>query len=113
MSNKSNRSPELTGGERHLIARLRAGQTQQERAGLLGISLWLYRRVEKNLHQHISVLNVVGKLAKHETCLIARLRAKMTRRKLARKLRISEFWLYKMESGTAPTDRLLTYWQKH
>lgn len=110
MSTEALDSIQLSSGERHLIARVRAGLTQKEAADgqRPGVSLWQYRRSEKDLDA--SKAPRVEPLAEHEIYLIKRTRARITRRSMAKRMKISEYWLYRMERGTAPIDKLRAHW---
>lgn len=100
----------LTDGELAMLQRLRLGRTQAEQAAKLRMSLWAYRRLEKDLHPDSRALALEPE--EHERLLVRRMRAKLTRANLAKKLKLSEFWVYRMESGQVPCDALRDYWSK-
>lgn len=115
----------LTTGERFLIARLRQTRewrldvsskhlhhtySQRAHAEKFGISLWQYRRVERDEAVLGKPAPDVHPLEEHERLLLRRVRLRMTRRSLARALGVSVYWVYRMEHGEVPLDRLREYW---
>ena len=98
-----------TSGELLMIQRIRADRTQPEQADRLSISLWAYRRMEKDLDDAPSVRLT---LQEHEMLMLRRLRSRLTRANLAKKLKVSEVWIYRMETGQVACDRLREYWCK-
>lgn len=55
----------------------------------------------------------LGVIKMYERCFILRRRTtpKMTQPALAERLGVSKLWVLRMEEGTAPVDRLVTYWK--
>lgn len=104
----------LTRAERLLIDRRRQFHSQREEAKARRVSLYQYRRWEDGKdevpHQELSP---ISQLTIAESCWLHRRRAKMALGALARKLRVSKWWLTKMEAGKEPvSDALRAFWAR-
>lgn len=100
---------DLTIAERLLIARRRLGESQQEAADRLAVTLYRYRQLEAGMGKIRAPK--LGELAEHEICLVRRRRAGISLRELAKALGTSCWWVTQMEYGRAPVERLVRYWQ--
>lgn len=99
---------DLTRGERVLLQRRRAGQSQRDAAEGHKVSLYCYRRWEVDEDETPEV--VLNNLLGFEACFFRRRRAGMSLKFLAEAMRVSRWWLCQMEHGRATTDQLIKYW---
>ena len=100
----------LTRGERVLIDRRRRGETQAQAAARYRVRrhvLSLWERDEKT-----PPLIAIGRIECHERCLLYRRRSGFTQERIARDLKLSRWWVNKMERGLAPCDTLIWYWEQ-
>lgn len=100
---------DLTRGERLLIVRRREGSTAADCAAGCGVSLYRYKRWERD--QEDGPACAVGRLAAHEGALVLRRRAGLSVAELAAAVGVSAYWLSLMERGQAPASRLEAYWR--
>lgn len=98
----------VTAGEKLLIERRRAGQSQRDRAAVLEVTLYRYRRWEAD--EERGPLVDVGALEPHETCHLRRRRAGISLEDMAEVLDVSRWWVCQMEYGRAGADRLVRHW---
>lgn len=54
----------------------------------------------------------LGRLTEQEQLLVLRRRSGLTMADLEEELGCSRYWIWKMESGRAPADRLWAFWRK-
>lgn len=99
---------DLTNGEKFIVQRRRADQSQREAAEAKGVSLYRYRRWESDQEKPPSVS--LGRLEPYEGCFVRRRRAGISLKTLAEVLGVSRWWLCQMEYGKAATDRLVDHW---
>lgn len=86
------------------------GLTQRKAAEKYGVSLHTYRMWETDQEKGPKPLKPLKQLKDHERCFIARRRAGETIETTAATLGVCRYWVYCMEKGDAPVDRLLTHW---
>lgn len=98
---------DLTPGEKLLINRRRVGMSQSDAAAKHGVPWGVYGRWERDQETSRRVPRVaVGRLKLHEQCMVARLRKGYSQRDLAKRLKLSTFWVRRMERGEIACDRL-------
>lgn len=105
---------DLTPGERVYLERRRHGWTMAAAAEWWGVSLYRLERWELDAESDSgpSVPRVsLGRLTQGEAMHILRRRAGVSAAAMAELLGVSRWWLCRMESGTAPADRLADYWR--
>lgn len=107
----------ITAGEKLLLARLRAGETQAQTAERLGLSRKIYGLVEQDRRVLTTVVPAAGSIGSrtirpHERCLLYRRRAGWTQERVANDLDMSRWWVNQMERGLVSCDRLLWYWEQ-
>jgi hypothetical protein len=102
----------LTRGERLTIRRRRLGLTQRQAARQHKVAPFVYGRWELDQGKDIPAVEI-GALMKHERCFILRRREGHKQSRIAKALKVSRFWLNRMERGTAPCDVLFNYWREH
>lgn len=104
------RTNEMTRGERRLIVRRRAGRSQREMAELHDVSLYFYRKMERDPRKGPPPDLLGGPLGAHERLFLLRRRAGLAVRDVAERMGVSPWWVTQMERGTAPVDRLAAWW---
>ncbi len=109
------RPSDLTPGEKLLIFRRREELTQAQMAEKLAVSLLAYRAMEQDAEyipcdRKIPRVSLEGKLAVWEVAVILRFRSGLTQAETAIDMDISKYWLRRMETNSAPLDRLLEHW---
>lgn len=105
---------DLTAGERVYLERRRHGWTKAAAAEWWNVSLYRLERWELDAESDAGpgVPRVsVGRLTEAEAVHILRRRAGISAAAMAELLGVSRWWLCRMESGTAPADRLADYWR--
>lgn len=111
--------------EKLVIARRRAGMTQEDLRKKIGLTRRQYQRIESGKvpavqwdsvvrgHKHLGpLIRSVEHLDAHERCHLARLRAGMTLIEVGRKIGYAKFWVGEMEHGRARPDPLVDFWSK-
>lgn len=106
--NKTITATDLTNGERLVIHRRRQDWTQRQAAESHGVTLYRYRKWEKDEDGPPKI--GVGRLEPFEVCFLLRRREEIPAAELARALGISRWWLTQMETGRAPAESLVEYW---
>lgn len=104
----------LTAGEKLLIDRRRNGRTQADAARHYDVGRFRYGLWERD-KQVGGVPNVIVRSARldpWERCLIYRHRSGKTQEEIAKGLKMSRYWINKMERGEEPCDSLLWYWEQ-
>ena len=101
---------DLTNGEKLVVKRRRADESQREAATGFSVSLYRYRRWESDQDKPPNVS--LGQLKPHEGCFMRRRRAGISLKTLADVLGVSRWWLCQMEYGNVATDRLVQHWSK-
>jgi len=106
---------DLTLGERLMIGRRREGLTQTEAAKKHNVTLYKYRQWEEDDMRGKGTAPFIrlGPLKKNEQCLVRRRREGLRAAQVAEHMKISEFWLRRMERGNSPVRALYNYWQKY
>lgn len=101
--------------ERVVLYRLRLNETQEEFADRLGISLDRVKRMENGSGKK-DLAKFPGELADpltvQEMCIVKRRRARMTQAQVAKELKISRYWLIKMEHGEINILPLYNFWNE-
>ncbi len=103
----------MTVGERLLIARRRANESQETVARHLGMTRNTYGRLERDdedLHSGIS-LPELGELTQEEICILLRRRAGLTQEECADKIGVTRFWFNQMEMGKVSSSDLVKFWE--
>jgi len=114
---------DLTIGEKLLLSRRRLGESQRVAAGKLGVSLYRYRGVEvgrppKELdvtprrEKALSARLDIDEVAPHEECFILRVRARLSVRRTAELMNVSQWWFIKMERGREDASLLVSFWRR-
>lgn len=101
---------QLTLGERWFIERRRCLLTQVEQASDMDIPLAAYRALEGGTLKFSMPKLKLGKLDPREACTIMRHRKGWSTQDLADRIRVSRYWITRMERGDAPVDTLVAYW---
>lgn len=104
------RVSELTPGEKVFLARRRASMTQQEAARRHRVSLYTYRKWEKDEEKPEVSLPNLRSLELFEKCLIKRRRSGYDAIEIAAEMGICKWWMTQMEQGEANVTRLAEYW---
>lgn len=102
----------LTKGERLLISRRRAHESQSVAARRYGLSRNRYGEMERDadaISDNFSVPEV-GQLSVEEKCLILRRRSERTQEDCAAELGVTRFWYNQMEMGNVPSRDLASFW---
>lgn len=99
---------ELSNGERLVIERRRAGESQKSAAARYEVTLHQWRLWEADKDDPPT--SPVGKLMPYEVCFLKRRRAGIQAQALAEELEVSRWWLTQIEYGRAPIDCLIQYW---
>jgi transcriptional regulator with XRE-family HTH domain len=102
---------DLTRGEKLYIYRLRLKFTQIQMAVEHDVCLSEYRGMEFDEEGVTCPYVSVGKLQLFEVCATIRRRKGINKAELAKRLRVTAYWLGRMESGTAPIARLANHWE--
>ena len=99
-----------TRGERLLVTRRRLGVTQVDAAELHDTTRSMYAKWERDIvpGPHVKI----GRLEPHERCLLYRRRAGFTQAQVAEGLEMCRYWVNLMETGQAPCDNLLWFWEQ-
>ncbi len=113
-----NKVETLTRSESLVIWRRRLGWIQKYAAEELDMGVDRYRDFENNRHNVKNSWEEVptnqqlgiGELKPFEVCFILRRRAGLYQREIAESIGMTRLWVIKMEEGTAPADRLRSYW---
>ena len=101
----------ITRSERLFVERRRLGESQEEAAWRLGISLSLYERIERGkISCPDDFTTRLGSIARYEKCVIFRRRIRMTQKDVARSLGCSVRWVQLMECGEQPCQQLREFW---
>lgn len=101
-----------TRAERFLLARRRMGWNQENAASRLGLSTRDYARLERGeLSRPRLRAPRLGRVRRHERCLLLRRRARVSQAEVAREIGRSRWWVNQMERGQAPVDDLVWYWE--
>ena len=103
-------SGELTAGERVVITRRRKRLSQRDFCALYDLSMRQLVACELDRLQVPRIRTFRGFLSPIEECYILRRRSGKSREECAADMGISPYWYSQMERGSAPCDRLLTYW---
>lgn len=106
------RASDLTRGERRLIVRRRAGRSQREMAELYDVSLYFYRKMERDERSGPppDLQMIGGPLTLREKLFLQRRREGLSIREVAESMGVSAWWVTQMERGSAPVDRLARWW---
>lgn len=99
---------QLTRNERFFLWRKRAKITQRQVAKTENVSLYRVQMWEKGVG--LPPEKEITHIEPHEQFVIYRMRAGMTQRDLAKRMGMSIKWVWKMENGLAPLDRLVQFW---
>lgn len=102
----------LTVGERLLIARRRAKETQVQAARRYGITPFVYGQHERDVSRTDGIDVKIAKLERHEACLLYRRRAGYNQQRVAEELGCCRYWLNQMEQGFHNCDELIWYWEQ-
>lgn len=107
--------PALTLSERIVLHRRREGLAQDRYARRLSVSAAVLGRIERGAEELVpSAVRLrppsLGRLRTHEVCFIQRRRLGLTQETVAKGLKISRFWVNRMERGLAPCDDLVWYY---
>lgn len=98
---------ELTTGERLFIERKRLGMSQANMAACHGVPHGVYGRWERDQKANRPAPVVkVGRLKKHEQCMLERVRIGWSQAEVAKKLGLCVYWVGRMERGEINCDRL-------
>lgn len=108
----TSRLGELSPGEHLRIMRYRRQLSAGAMAKLFGVSVECYRGMEKD---RIRVsdnycLAEIQPLTVGEACLLLRRRANLAQSAVAAELRVSQWYVAKMERGLAPAGTLARFW---
>lgn len=95
-----------------LIMRRRMGWTQKRAAQHHRVKLNKYRSWELGTANGVPKVKL-GALREHEKCYVQRMCAGMTLKQLAKRMRMSQFWVNSMELGKAPVDALKEFWDQN
>ena len=108
------RGLQLTRGERLRTLRRIDGLTQEEMAGIYGVSLDCYRGWEADVGDVPIVTGElrVGDLPLGELCYIHRRRRGITLQEVAHALGRSVSWVHRAESGQSGIDELVGYLER-
>lgn len=101
----------LTPAERLTLFRRRKGWSQPTAARHYKVGLTSYRLWEAGKLDSLPTVQL-GALKPNEHCFILRRRSGLTQKTLAKKIGVCRFYLYGMELGQFPADRLMEYWVK-
>lgn len=103
---------DLTNGERLLIDRRRSGETKAAAAKWYAVSLYRYTQWEADLGDGLKDVPSpsLGRLAFYEESFVLRRRLGLTLKQFGARIGTSAHWVTRMESGTAPDDRLRDFW---
>lgn len=104
---------DLTTGEKLLVARRRERTTQKEEADAYGVSLYEYRRWERDVDTNGVQPAGIGKLLVHEAFFILRRRRGWTMQRVADAISRCKFWLRRMENGEIDVAPLAAFWKTH
>jgi hypothetical protein len=100
--------------EKLVVLRHRLGLSQRQMAYEEDVPLRQLQRMESGerpLTPGLKAVRVTD-LSPGERCFIMRLRAGKTQAHVARELRCCRRWVMLMETGRAPADDLLWYWEQ-
>lgn len=109
----------LTLGEILLLHRRKNGLNQSEMAKEVGLTYDIYRTIEYDLNSDIPKASLAKlknisrnniPLETHEECFIRRRRSKIPQWRIAKDIKVSRYWLGKMERGEVPSEKLQEYW---
>lgn len=107
--------PVLSPGERLELHRRRLGVTQQQYAGLVGVTVHRVRLWERDLRR-VDQPNMAGlDLELHEWCWLRRRRAGWTLEDLSARLGLAVSWLHRAERGELGAGRigaLVDFWRR-
>jgi DNA-binding XRE family transcriptional regulator len=102
--------------EKLRIYRRRLGLTQHQMAAKLEMGRGRYRTTEAGARELnkpcLTLAERVTDLLQHEHLWLLRKRAGFSRAQLARKAKVSRWWLTQMERGEAPVITLQDYWDR-
>ena len=104
---------DLTNGERLYLARFREGVGQKVAASWYGVGLYTYRLWEDDQEAETTSFEppALGRITEAEEYVIRRRRSGLTVAQVCEKMGVSRWWLRQMETGSAPIDRLRSYWE--
>lgn len=102
--------------EKLLLWRRRVGINQAEAGKYFGISSFMYHKIEYGKHEIPEIIKeslskIRIQLTSPERCFIYRKRCHKKQREIAKEMGCSRLWLRMMETGKAPCDELLGYWE--
>lgn len=100
---------DISRGERLRLDRERMGLSQVQAAKAKNLSLHAYRKLEKNNSSE----SVPTDVYEYEDFRIQRWRVQFSRKKFAKILKLSEYWISEMEFGRVSCDRLRTFWETY
>ncbi len=106
---------DLTPGEKLKLNRRRLGcrhgQSQKKAAKRWRVTLYRYRQAETDrLEDYAGLMPRLIELREYEACYILRLRKNLSVIKMAKKIKVSEWWLIKMEHGREDSAKLVNHW---
>lgn len=104
--------PDLTRGERLVLARRRAQKTQIEAARMHGVSIYQYGRWERGEDVDTVPGCNLGRLRDYEICYVLRMRRGIPVGTLARRIGVSRWWLTQIEYGRAPAEVAVAHWRE-
>lgn len=101
---------DLTKGEKLFLTRMRKKKSQRRMAQYLGVPRFRYQRWE-NDKETPPMTTLIGSLRPYERCMIYRRRTGVKQTVIAEDMKLSRYWVHRMERGEVDCTPLLSYWE--
>lgn len=99
----------ISRGEKLFLDRRRSGHTQPQRAALLGIDYYEYRRLEQIGHHDDTPKDIVYNASIGDYCTIMRRRIGLSQQQVAEELETTRYLVNRMELDEAANSQLYDY----